>query len=90
MDKDNKVLENLTERIHEYGYVSSLISTSEITHATPAAFASHVDLRWKTDEISKHMIESNVMTILGGGRHFFLPEEMGGKRDDGSRFTPRS
>jgi alkaline phosphatase len=83
LDKDNKVLENLTERIHEYGYVSSLISTSEITHATPAAFASHVDLRWKTDEISKHMIESNVMTILGGGRHFFLPEEMGGKRDDG-------
>ena len=29
------------------------------------------------------MIESNVVTILGGGRHFFLPEENGGKRDDG-------
>ena len=22
------------------------------------------------------------MTILGGGRHFFIPEEMGGKRSD--------
>ena len=83
LDKDLNVLENLTEKIHNYGYVSSLISTSEITHATPAAFASHVDLRWKTDEISKQMIDSDVMTILGGGRHFFLPEEMGGKRDDG-------
>lgn len=83
LDKDMNVLENLTETIHKYGFVSSLISTSEITHATPAAFASHVDLRWKTDEISKQMKESDVMTILGGGRHFFLPEEMGGKRDDG-------
>ena len=83
LDKDMNVLENLTETIHKYGLVSSLISTSEITHATPAAFASHVDLRWKTDEISKQMKESDVMTILGGGRHFFLPEEMGGKRDDG-------
>ena len=83
LDKDLNVLENLTEKVHTYGYVSSLISTSEITHATPAAFASHVDLRWKTDEISKQMIDSDVMTILGGGRHFFLPEDMGGKRDDG-------
>ena len=77
------MLENLTEKIHDYGYVSSLISTSEITHATPAAFASHVDLRWKTDEISKQMMDSNVMTILGGGRHFFITEEMGGNREDG-------
>ena len=83
LDKDNKTLENFTEIINRYGYVSSLISTSEITHATPAAYASHVDLRWKTDEISLQMMESNVMTILGGGRHFFLPEDLGGKRSDG-------
>ena len=83
LDKDKKVLENFTEIITKHGYVSSLISTSEITHATPAAYASHVDLRWKTDEISIQMMDSDVMTILGGGRHFFLPEEMGGKRSDG-------
>ena len=82
LDKDLNNLENLTEKIDKFGYVSSLISTSEITHATPAAFAAHVDLRWKTDEISKQMMDSDVVTILGGGRHFFLPEEMGGKRDD--------
>ena len=83
LDEDNKILENFTEIIDRHGYVSSLISTSEITHATPAAYASHVDLRWKTDEISLQMMESNVMTILGGGRHFFLPEDLGGKRSDG-------
>ena len=83
LDEDNKILENFTEIIDRYGYVSSLISTSEITHATPAAYASHVDLRWKTDEISLQMMESKVMTILGGGRHFFVPEDLGGKRSDG-------
>lgn len=82
-DKNKEVLENFTEIITKYGYVSSLISTSEITHATPAAFASHVDSRRKTDEISIQMMDSDVLTILGGGRHFFLPEEMGGKRSDG-------
>ena len=83
LDKDKNILENLTEKIHGYGFVSSLIATSEVTHATPAAFAAHIDLRWKTDEISAQMMDSNVVTILGGGRHFFLPEEMGGKREDG-------
>ena len=83
LDKDKNVLKNLTEKIHGYGFVSSLIATSEVTHATPAAFAAHIDLRWKTDEISAQMMDSNVVTILGGGRHFFLPEEMGGKREDG-------
>ncbi len=82
MDSENNELENLTETLDQYGFVSSLLATSEITHATPAAFAAHVDLRWKTDEISAQMIESKVATFLGGGRHFFLPEEMEGKRKD--------
>jgi alkaline phosphatase len=82
MDSENNVLENLTETLDQYGFVSSLLATSEITHATPAAFAAHVDLRWKTDDISAQMIESKVATFLGGGRHFFLPEEMDGKRKD--------
>ena len=83
LDKDLNVLENLTETIDKFGFVSSLISTSEVTHATPAAFASHVDLRWKTDIISSQMMNSKVATILGGGRYFFIPEEEGGKREDG-------
>ena len=82
MDSENNELENLTETLDQYGFVSSLLATSEVTHATPAAFAAHVDLRWKTDEISAQMMQSKVATFLGGGRHFFLPEEMDGKRKD--------
>ena len=65
LDPDLNELENLTETIDKFGFVSSLISTSEVTHATPAAFAAHVDLRWKTDLISAQMIDSKVATILG-------------------------
>ena len=83
LDSEKNNLENLTETLDQYGFVSSLLATSEITHATPAAFVAHVDLRWKTDEISSQMVDSNVATFLGGGRHFFLPKEMGGKREDG-------
>ena len=39
VDPENKNIENLTETLDKYGFVSSLIATSEITHATPAAFA---------------------------------------------------
>ena len=82
LDKDQKFIENITEKIHKYGFVNSLISTSDITHATPAAFVSHVESRSNSDEISKQILESNIMTILGGGRHFFTPKEEGGLRKD--------
>ena len=84
VDPENKNIENLTETLDKYGFVSSLIATSEITHATPAAFASHVESRRNSDEISKQMVnESVVTTFLAGGRNFFTPEESGGIRKDG-------
>ena len=82
LDKDYRYIENFTEKIQRNGFVNSLISTSDITHATPAAFVSHVESRSNTDEISKQIIESNIVTVLGGGRHLFLPQELGGVRKD--------
>ena len=84
VDPENKNIENLTETLDKYGFVSSLIATSEITHATPAAFASHVESRRNSDEISMQMVNDSVVTtFLAGGRHFFTPEEAGGVRKDG-------
>ena len=84
VDTDNNKLENLTETLDSFGFVSSLIATSEVTHATPAAFASHVESRRNSDEISLQMVNDSVVTtFLAGGRHFFTPEEEGGKRKDG-------
>ena len=82
-------IENITETLDKSGYVSSVISTSEVTHATPAAFVVHTSSRYLTDEISMQMTDSKIKNILGGGRKFFIPEEDGGNREDGIRLIDK-
>lgn len=51
-----------------------LISTCQITDATPAAFAAHVPLRAAQSEIARQYIErANVDVILGGGAVHWFP-----------------
>jgi len=68
--------------LYEKGYINSLIATSEITHATPAAFAVHNESRDNTDQIAEALFKSNNFILLGGGRDFFLPKDLGGQRED--------
>ncbi|KAJ2491383.1 vacuolar alkaline phosphatase [Coemansia sp. RSA 2050] len=64
------------------GYMTGLVSTSRITHATPGSFAAHVVHRDMEDLIAQHMISFNsslsptpmVDLMLGGGRCYFAPE----------------
>ncbi len=69
-----------------------VVSTTSITHATPACFYAHVPQRNMEVEIATQLVDSaDVDVILGGGRLFFLPKEMNdpesprsaGARDDG-------
>ena len=83
VDVNGQPIENITEKLDKSGYVSSIISTSEVTHATPAAFIVHASSRYMADEISIQMTDSKIKNILGGGRKFFIPEENGGNREDG-------
>ena len=83
VDVNGQSIENITEKLDKSGYVSSIISTSEVTHATPAAFIVHTSSRYMADEISIQMTDSKIKNILGGGRKFFIPEENGGNREDG-------
>ena len=82
VNKDKQVVKNITEMLHEKGYVTSLIATSEITHATPAAFVVHNESRDNTDQIAEQLFRSNNFISLGGGRDFFTPEDLGGQRED--------
>ncbi|MFC1575476.1 alkaline phosphatase [Gemmatimonadota bacterium] len=49
------------------GLATGLVATSSITHATPAAFASHVPDRNMGWEIARQMAYADVDVILGGG-----------------------
>ena len=82
VNKDKQIVKNITEMLYEKGYLTSLIATSEITHATPAAFTVHNESRDNTDQIAEAMFRSNNFISLGGGRDFFVPEDLGGQRED--------
>ncbi|ORY68505.1 alkaline phosphatase [Pseudomassariella vexata] len=60
------------------GFVTGLVVTTDITDATPACFASHVDLREQEDEIAMQEVGEGplgrvVDLMFGGGRCHFLP-----------------
>lgn len=70
------------------GYHTGLVVTTDITDATPACFASHVNYRTQNDEIALHEIGEGplghvVDLMLGGGRcHFLANSNKGSCRQD--------
>jgi alkaline phosphatase len=78
VDAEKKFLPTIPELLSTKGYKSGLVSTSSITHATPAAFYAHIDNRYKEKEIAKMLIDSDIDIALGGGEEFFdVPPEDG-------------
>ena len=73
----------LLEAAEQRGMATGLVATSRITHATPAAFAAHVDSRAREEEIAAQMLEHGIEVIFGGGQMYFLPDTAGGRRHDG-------
>ena len=60
------------------GYLTGLVATSRITHATPASFAAHVISRdMESDialyEIGNYTLGRSVDLLFGGGLCFFIP-----------------
>ena len=46
------------------------MTTTRITHATPAVFATHIDDRDNENAIAEQYVDSGVDVLLGGGlRH---------------------
>lgn len=83
VDEDRNELKLLVDYASEKGLSTGFITTSSITHATPAAFYSHNVSRNKEFDIARQLSESEVVVIIGGGYKFFLPENENGKRKDG-------
>lgn len=78
MTPDKTALKTILEQAEEAGYRTGLVTTTRITHATPAAFAAHVPSRRMEDEIAAQMIEKGIEVLLGGGLRHFTPK---GRKD---------
>ena len=83
MTADTVAVETILEKAEAAGFQTALISTARITHATAAAFSSHVDSRSKESEIALQQIEQGIEILMGGGTQFYTPRESGGRRTDG-------
>ncbi|AEO69138.1 uncharacterized protein THITE_2146152 [Thermothielavioides terrestris NRRL 8126] len=70
------------------GLATGLVVTTDVTDATPACFAAHVDYRLRQDEIALQEVGEGVLgrsvdLILGGGRcHFLANHTRGSCRAD--------
>ena len=71
VDSDNKFLPTIPELLSTKGYLTGMVATSSITHATPAAFYAHIKSRSKHKQIAQMLVESDIAIALGGGSEFF-------------------
>lgn len=84
---------SILEAAKRKGMATGIVATSRVTHATPAAFACHIEDRGLDNEIMEHMVYDNVDVVFGGGARHLIPsgesytttfgDTWGGKRTDG-------
>lgn len=67
--KGKKRLPSLTDELKDQGYNIAIVTTTRITHATPAAFYSHAEHRDLEIDIAKQIENSKVDILIGGGKN---------------------
>lgn len=71
LDTSGVVLKNMVEYAEEDGLSTGLISTSSITHATPAAFIAHQPNRNMYEAIAADFLKTDIDLFIGGGFNNF-------------------
>jgi len=65
----------------EAGKATGLVTTTQITHATPAGFVANVPRRNLQETIARQMFEREVDVLLGGGIEHFDPQHRSDDRN---------
>jgi len=83
----------LLEIMKAKGYATGVVTTTRVTHATPATTYAHLCNRNGENTIAAQMVPGGaeynkalgdgIDVMLGGGRRHFLPSSEGGRRTDG-------
>lgn len=71
VDSDKKPVTHLIELAEKKGMRTGLVSTSSITHATPASFIAHADSRKSFDDIALDFLKTDIDVFIGGGKKYF-------------------
>ena len=78
---DGRLLTPLFPLFASAGWKTGLVTTAEITHATPAGFAAAVKSRGDSETIAAQYFERKVDVLLGGGTPFFSQNRRRDRRD---------
>ena len=78
MNENYDSLETILEQAQARGWAVGLVTTVQMAHATPAAFAAHVKDREYMMDIANQMMAHNIDVLLGGGEDDFLPRDVSG------------
>lgn len=78
---DGRSPEPILVRARAAGRATGLVTTTRITHATPAGFIANVPHRGLENDIAAQLLERRVDVALGGGAKHF-PAELLAKRPD--------
>lgn len=78
---DGKPLTTLYELFAQRGWQRGLVTTTEVTHATPAGFAACTHDREKATTIAAQYLKQDIEVLLGGGRKHFEAANRRDKRD---------
>ena len=74
VDPQGRPVRTLLEDAHRAGKATGLVTTSQVTDATPAAYGAHVSDRAQQSEIARQFLEgSKPDVILGGGEDYWFP-----------------
>jgi len=71
MDPSGKPLKSILVVAEEHGLSTGLVSTSAITHATPASFIAHNPDRDNYEDIAKDFLNTDIDVFIGGGYAHF-------------------
>jgi alkaline phosphatase len=84
MDPDGVAVRSIAELVQAAGWRVGYVTTTAITHATPASFYAHVPDRYADEaEIAVQLLAHRPDVALGGGLGKFLPVDAMGERRDG-------
>lgn len=84
MTPAGKPLQSILALAKDAGRATGIVTTGNLTDATPAAFYAHATDQKDKQAIAEQFVKSNVLDIsLGGGLDDFTPESKGGQRKDG-------
>jgi len=71
LDGNLSSVKSILEICRDRGYMTAIVATSTIVHATPASYYSKVKSRYQYDEIASQLSKSNINFFVGGGEKYF-------------------